>query len=242
MSKIIINCTDQVLAITNAPVIASGGVGEDFVQFNFCPMWDGFTRKVLAWRADLPTSVYTITLDSTGTGELPAALLAGEGLICIGAYGVNTEGVRRTSEVLRYRIVEGAFKENAVSTPDPDLWEQILAQLSAAVTALNAAKTATAGKADKVDGATAGNLAELDSDGNLVDSGKKPSDFMSATAQLDTANIKDGAVTNAKLDLSTGFVPAGPIVFTSGVQFFESEDLLPAAGHAGRVYLVPMED
>ena len=37
------------------------------------------------------------------------------------------------------------------------------------------------GKADKVSGATAGNLAGLDGSGNLTDSGKKASDFAAAT-------------------------------------------------------------
>lgn len=37
------------------------------------------------------------------------------------------------------------------------------------------------GKADKVSGATAGNLAGLDGNGNLTDSGKKASDFAAAT-------------------------------------------------------------
>jgi hypothetical protein len=36
------------------------------------------------------------------------------------------------------------------------------------------------GKADKVDGATAGNFAGLDANGNLVDSGSKASDFQAA--------------------------------------------------------------
>lgn len=36
------------------------------------------------------------------------------------------------------------------------------------------------GKADKVSGATAGNFAGLDANGNLVDSGKKPADFQAA--------------------------------------------------------------
>ena len=37
------------------------------------------------------------------------------------------------------------------------------------------------GKADKVQGATAGNLAGLDGNGNLTDSGKKPGDFAAAS-------------------------------------------------------------
>ena len=38
------------------------------------------------------------------------------------------------------------------------------------------------GKADKVTGATTGNLATLDGEGNLTDSGKKPADFVAAEA------------------------------------------------------------
>lgn len=38
------------------------------------------------------------------------------------------------------------------------------------------------GKADKVTGATTGNFAALDGEGNLTDSGKKPADFVGAEA------------------------------------------------------------
>lgn len=41
------------------------------------------------------------------------------------------------------------------------------------------------GKADKVSGATAGNLAGLDADGNLTDSGKKASDFATTESVTD---------------------------------------------------------
>ena len=44
-----------------------------------------------------------------------------------------------------------------------------------------AANHTHAGKADKVSGATAGNLAGLDGNGNLTDSGKKPGDFAAAS-------------------------------------------------------------
>lgn len=43
-------------------------------------------------------------------------------------------------------------------------------------------ETNTSDKADKVDGATAGNFAGLDAEGNLTDSGKKATDFVSAEA------------------------------------------------------------
>lgn len=55
--------------------------------------------------------------------------------------------------------------------------------LALARTALQAHQDIT-GKADKVEGATEGNFAALDADGNLVDSGKKAADF--APANIDT--------------------------------------------------------
>lgn len=58
-------------------------------------------------------------------------------------------------------------------------------------------KTDVDKKADKVTGATADNFASLDADGNLKDSGKKPSDFEPA----DTKILKQGDVVN---DTTTG--------------------------------------
>jgi len=52
------------------------------------------------------------------------------------------------------------------------------------------------GKADKVANATSGNLAGLDSNGNLTDSGKKPADFAS---EAEAEALRDG-----KLDKSGG--------------------------------------
>ncbi len=42
-------------------------------------------------------------------------------------------------------------------------------------------------------------------------------------------------------NFSQGFAPIGPIRLTEGVHYFRSESQLPAAGQAGRIYLVAME-
>ena len=46
------------------------------------------------------------------------------------------------------------------------------------------------GKADKVDGATDGNFAGLDANGNLTDSGKAPTDFSKVEASDTAGAIK----------------------------------------------------
>ena len=62
------------------------------------------------------------------------------------------------------------------------------------------------GKADKVDSATNGNFAGLDANGNLTDSGKKASDFLTATdlsAKVPDAPAEDGTYT-LKVTVSSG--------------------------------------
>ena len=53
------------------------------------------------------------------------------------------------------------------------------------------AEQAISGKADKVGGATAGNLAGLDENGNLTDSGKEPADFAGAVHAHTASQITD---------------------------------------------------
>ncbi len=70
------------------------------------------------------------------------------------------------------------------------------------------------GKADKVTGATTGNLAGLDSNGNLTDSGSKPGDFAQASAIPDISGKADkvaSAVTGnlASLDSNGNLADSG---------------------------------
>lgn len=55
---------------------------------------------------------------------------------------------------------------------------------------------------------------------------------------IHTSQLADGAVTPEKLDLADGFNPDGPINLSLGTHYFNSEDDLPAAGNAGRLYFV----
>ena len=171
MSTIQVSCTDQVLTLNNKPVIASGGIKEDYISVDFCALWTGFTKTAVFWHGDDTDNAYPVILDEAGSGEIPWEVLTDSGTISFGIYGVDGTGARRTSEILKYKIKQGAFLETATpSTPTPEIWEQLEAQCAEAI-----AKVAD--KANKVTGGTAGNFAALSSDGDLVDSGKKPVDF-----------------------------------------------------------------
>lgn len=61
------------------------------------------------------------------------------------------------------------------------------------------------------------------------------------TGSIHSEQLADGSVTNAKLDLSAGFAPTGPIDLVKGMHYFDSESQLPAAGNRGRVYFVKLE-
>lgn len=233
MSTIQVSCTDQVLALNNRPVIASGGIKEDFISVDFCELWAGFAKTAVFWHDDDTEHAYPVLLDASGSGEIPWEVLTEGGTVSFGVYGVDGSGVRRTSDIIKYKIKQGAFLATATpSTPSPEVWEQLEAQCASALAGV-------ANKANKVSGAVAGNLAALSADGDLVDSGKSLSSI-----QIGRLNISDGAIDNAKLDLSAGFSPAGAIYFSKDVQFFESLADLPAPNSAkpGRIFLVKGED
>jgi len=67
------------------------------------------------------------------------------------------------------------------------------------------------GKADKVTGATSGNFAGLDSNGNLVDSGKKASDFLTQHQDISGKMDKPVATTSNQL---LSFVPESGHIYS----------------------------
>lgn len=125
MSTILVKCQDQVLAFENTPLIASGDVGVDFVQFDFCSLWDGYKRTAVFWRNE--KDVYHVNLDDEDRCEIPPEVLQDGGLIYFGAFGVNAAGQQRTSKVLTYRIEQGAITtDTKPSDPTPDIYTQIM--------------------------------------------------------------------------------------------------------------------
>lgn len=128
-----IKCTDQALEIIEAPVIASGGFYEDKLHFEFCPLWDGFTKTATFYIKKEET--YYAELDSENTCIIPHEVLEKAGNVFFGVVGVNSDNITRTSEVLKYKIVQGAISENhKPSDPTPDIYEQILARLNSITT------------------------------------------------------------------------------------------------------------
>lgn len=143
MSIIKASCTDQTLRLTNTPVIASGGVNEDYITFEFCSLWNGFAKTAVFYN---DRSVSYQVLDMQDSCVVPAAALSEKGALHISVFGFNAEGVIRTSEVLRYEVVEGAVV--AIPEPEDTVYEQIMAQYAEAMALLKDATGVTAVKYD----------------------------------------------------------------------------------------------
>ena len=99
-------------------------------------------------------------------------------------------------------------------------------------------------KADKVSGATSGNFASLDANGNLADSGKKASDFLtehqdiSDLAKIDASNITNTGAWKTKL----GYLTSVPDASTSAKGIIEiATDAEASTGTATNLAVTPAQ-
>lgn len=122
-TRIKVKCVDQRLIVASAPLIAAGGQNEDVVRFDFCPLWEGFGKTAVFYRTE--DEVYNVVL-AEDECAIPNEVLAQEGVLFFGVYGVNGS-TTRTTEIIKYNLVKGALipgKEPA--EPTPDIYAQIL--------------------------------------------------------------------------------------------------------------------
>lgn len=139
MSVIKVSCKDQMLTVTDAPKIASGGLYENKMAFEFCEKWDGFAKTGVFY--NVPYKPYKNIIGEDGLCVVPPEVTAKKGNMYFGVIGVNAEGITRTSLVISYFIDEGANDTNAViSNPTQEIWQQCLAEIAKAMTATQEAR------------------------------------------------------------------------------------------------------
>ena len=127
MSVIRASVTDQVLKITEAPVVASGGQNEVKITFTFCEKWDGCVKTAIFYRDE--DNAFHCILDEENTCVVPWEVCYENGTFYIGVFG-DRDNTRRTSTVIRYRVKKGAITEDTLpSDPTPDVYNQIIARL-----------------------------------------------------------------------------------------------------------------
>ena len=127
MIKIDINvkCIDQKLYFANISTIVSGGINETKIKFDFCPLWDGLGKVAIFYYNE--EAVYNVVINNNEC-VVPYEVLASSGRFYFGVFAINEEGIRRTSDILAYKVVKGAFIEGQdPEAPTPNIYEQILA-------------------------------------------------------------------------------------------------------------------
>lgn len=126
-TQIKVKCIDQTLTLVSTPLIASGGINEDIVEFTFCEKWNGFSKTAVFYRS--PQNVYYSLVDGDGTCIIPQEVLGEDGTLYFGVFGSNSGGVTRTSEVIKYLVKKGAItKDLKPSDPTPSIYEQLLSK------------------------------------------------------------------------------------------------------------------
>ena len=133
MAQTVINvkCIDQTLILMEAPTIAAGGVDEDKIIFSFCPLWESFVKTAVFWQDK--GSPYEAIVDDNDSCIIPSEVLEKHGNLFFGVYGINPDGIKRTSEVVKYKIVKGAITGAAHVDPTPDVYEQLLEKIAEVV-------------------------------------------------------------------------------------------------------------
>ena len=142
--------TDQILEFTLKPMVASGGVNEDVIEFEFDELWDGFDMVAVFYRSKREVFHKKI-VDNRCT--VPSEVLRAQGVFYVGVMGVK-DNVTRTTNVLRYELEHGAITAGVEPPePTPSIYENILASVkSAEQLAQSVRDDADAGKFDGAPG------------------------------------------------------------------------------------------
>lgn len=121
--------TDQILEFTLKPMVASGGVNEDVIEFEFDELWDGFDMLAVFYRSKRNVFHKKI-IDNRCT--VPSEVLRTQGVCYVGVMGVK-DNVTRTTNVLRYVIEHGAITVGVEPPePTPSIYESILESVKSA--------------------------------------------------------------------------------------------------------------
>lgn len=138
---------DRELRLTSIPMMPSGSRNHLRIRVAFDAEWEGTTKTLVAYR-DL-SKPYHVPLGLDGTALIPHEVLAEQGVVYLGVFGVAGDQ-RITSTIVRYGVNEGALTEGLQpSDPTPEMWEQLISAVNevrqAAESAMRGAQTAAQG-------------------------------------------------------------------------------------------------
>lgn len=123
-----VSCIDQQLKAVASPLLASGGMNEAVVAFDFCEKWDGFAKTGVFYRDE--EDVYYSLLDENDECIIPHEVYDEPGTFYFTVFG-DKDSIRRTASTLRYKAYKGVVGDAMKpSDPTPDVYDQIMAKLN----------------------------------------------------------------------------------------------------------------
>lgn len=126
MSTIKVLVNEQSLRVINGPKIASRGVNENVVEFEFDESWDGFGKTAMFYKEFHEENVYQSIIDSDGIASVPHEATDTECKMCFGVVGTKGN-VIYTTEIVKYNIVKGVPISGSESEPpSPTIYQQML--------------------------------------------------------------------------------------------------------------------
>lgn len=123
-----VSCIDQQLKAVASPLLASGGMNEAVVAFDFCEKWDGFAKTGIFYRDE--EDVYYSLLDENDECIIPHEVYDEPGTFYFTVFG-DKDSIRRTASTLRYKAYKGVVGDAMKpSDPTPDVYDQIMASVA----------------------------------------------------------------------------------------------------------------
>ena len=117
MSVIKVKVVDQQMIFTNRPVIASGGLHEDIIEFEFSDEWNGYSKAAIFYRENDRTMFVSDIDELTLKTVVPYEATATAGRLYFGVVG-EKDGIIYTSELAEYEVVQGAYKLSSIINED----------------------------------------------------------------------------------------------------------------------------
>ena len=107
VTKILLDCIDQKLIVTEVPVITSGGVNNNTVIINFSAEWNGLEKSAIFFTSNYKT-VYEVPLTENEV-TIPAEVLSEPGTLYVGVRGYSSaDTLVKPSDLVKLKIVPGA--------------------------------------------------------------------------------------------------------------------------------------
>lgn len=142
MTTIYLTATDQLLAVSQKPKIASGDVNSVKVHIDFDSEWNKYTGKTAVFHTTNDATIYEQLILSSEC-IIPHEVLNKEGTLFIGVRGVSTDGgAVKTSTLVKYKIVKGADTGARTLLVTPDIYQQYIDAMTAGVNPVVNAKIA----------------------------------------------------------------------------------------------------